>query len=414
MLKRHSLCLAALTTASLVVLPVIGAGAASAAPANGAATSTGNLLGTLAYRGAEHPYLVGMVADARKRFGPNSAQANAAQAGLTTNDKALAATLAGSSASIRKAVLGGLGLRDRIELSYAANVVAAKTAGTTATSAAEKQNITALASDASTIAATVHKIAPPISVSAAKKTFNTLDAGDLTALKAAALNQPSQFAAAEKGSLATAAAMIVFGTGEASHKSLGGTATTGSGSNAKVTVDKAALYRAALETAFTEHVYQTGLFGQAILLNGPRSAAAGAARVAENANTAFDARLLGDIGTGTAHTQAVWNTHITGYGDYLTDLYAGNATLTKPASTLLGSYETAITALVKKAAPALNTKALRASYTEHVTGTLAVFRLEKAGSASVYPMALMGAHHFSDLATTIAEAQTEIKSAVTS
>ena len=397
--RTISLSLAAVAIAALSTTPFVGT--ANAAPATASGSSTGNLLGTLAYRGAEHPYLVGNTADAVKRFGPGSAQANASQAGLSANDKALAGLIAGSSATKQKAIVGGLGLRDREELSYASDVVAAKASGATSTTTAEKQVLASLGSTAGTMAKAIHTAIPSVSVSSAENAIDVLNRGDESALKQAALNETGQFAAVEKGSIASATLMTALGAKKAIGSKLSGTTSSG--------IPRAVVYRAALETSFTEHVYQTGLFGQAILLNGPRSAAAAAARKAENTNTANDAKLLGDLGTGTSHTQAVWNTHITGYGDYLTNLSAGDATLAKPASTLLASYESAITSLVKKAVPSLNTSSLRSSYDEHVTGTLAVFRAEKAGSATTYPMALMGAHHFSDLATTIANAQTEIK-----
>ncbi len=366
---------------------------AAARPANMASSPVGAFIGTLAYRGAEHPYLVGNLADASKRFGPASAQAKAAAAGLSVNVGAISRLLSGGSAARASSLRGALLARDRGEVAYAAAVLAAHKAGVSGRTAAEKKALAAIGSASRSLAADVHRAAPSISVSAAGSVLAVLNAGDEKALRAAALDQPAQFADVEVGSVSLAKTLVVIGQ---------------RASGRPAAMSKAVEYRAALEVAFTEHVYQTGLFGEAVLVYGPSSANAMAAHRADSLNTDLVARLLRDIGSGISARQ-VWNSHITGYSFYLTNLATGRGSLAR-AGALFGYYEKHIAIDVHRAAPAVGSVAqLQQVFAMHVGGTLTVFKLEKAGSPKLYPTALMGAAMFADLGAKIAQAQTAIR-----
>jgi hypothetical protein len=368
---------AAVCTAIAALIPALAATSATAATPmasqNVAGSATGTLVATLAYRGAEHPYLVGNLADAGKRFGPNSAQAKAAAAALAVNKNAIAQRLSGGSAT-KAQVRAALDARDTAEVAYAAAVVAAHRAGVSGTTAAETEALAAVAAGTVRLADAVHATVPAVSVAAAEKGLTTLSAGDEKTLRAAALNEPAQFADVEAGSVSLGS--LLAGVGQA--KAANATASS-----------RPVEARAALEVAFTEHVYQTGLFGEAVLVFGPKSAAATAAHAADNANTVLVSVLLRDLGSG-ANTQKVWNSHITGYDDYLTHLATGGSSVAA-ADTLFASYESGIAADVHHADPALSTTMLKTMLTMHVTGTLVVFHLEKAGSPALYPTALGGA-----------------------
>ncbi len=396
MTRRRSLTRsAAILTAIAATVPALAAVpavASTAAPAaSTASTAAGDLIGTLAYRGAEHPYLVGNLADAGKRFGPASPQAKAATAALVANVTSLTHQLAGNRVSRARPLRAGLLARDRAEVAYAAAVVAAHRAGFAGTTGAESRALAALDHSSIGLAAAVHAAVPAVSVALAKTALAALDAGDVKTLKAAALGLPSQFAGVELGSQNLAAVMVAIG-----QKKSGRPAAT----------SKAVVYRAALEAAFTQHVYQTGLFGEAVLVDGPGSAAAVAAHKADGLNTLLIASLLRDIGAGVS-TRSIWNGHITGYSDYLAHLATGTGSVAA-ADRLFASYETGITTQVHKAVPTIASAKLKATFTMHVTGTLAVFRLEKAGSPALYPTAIIGANMFAEFATSIAKAQTKV------
>lgn len=395
--SRRTTRAAAFVTAAAAAIPALlgttPASAAVATPATSAARSTtANLIGNLAYRGAEHPYLVGNVADAAKRFGPASAQAKAATAGLTKNVAAIARLLSGGSPTLAATLRRQLLARDHAELAYAAAVLAAHRAGTTGTTAAEAAAIKKLDVASLALARTVHAVVPGISVAEAKQLLGVLNAGDRRTLTAAALGLPAQFADVQAASLSLGAVLAAIG-----EQAVG----------TPLARSRAVRFRAALEATFTEHVYQTGLFGEAVLLNGPGSPAAVAARKADDANTAAVSTLLRSIGA-PADTRKVWNGHITGYSDYLTHLATGGSSVAA-ADKLFAAYERGIAANVHDAVPSLGTARLKTMFTMHVAGTLTVFKLEKAGSPALYPTAQMGAAMFAAFATQIAGAQTRYK-----
>lgn len=387
---------AAFVTAAVATIPALlstPAFASAATPATSAGgTATAQLVGALAYRGAEHPYLVGNLADAAKRFGPRSAQAKAATAGLTTNVAAIAKLLSGGSATRATTVRGELLARDHAEVAYAAAVLAAHRAGVTGTTAAEAAAVKSLGVASRALATTLHSAVPSISIADGLRLLAALNAGDRRTLVAAALGRPAQFADVEAGSLSLAAGLAAVGE-EAVGTSLARS--------------PAVRFRAGLQAAFTEHVYQTGLFGEAVLLHGPGSPAAVAARKADDANTTLVSALLRSIGA-PADTREVWNGHITGYSDYLTHLATGGSSVAR-ADTLFAAYERGIAANVHHAVPALGTARLKTMFTMHVMGTLTVFKLEKAGSPVLYPTAQMGAGMLAGFAGQIAKAQTTYK-----
>lgn len=367
--------------------------AATVAPAaNSASSAAGSLIGTLAYRGAEHPYLVGNLADAAQRFGATSPQARAAAAAVVSNVTAIAHQLSRGSATRARSLQVRLLARDRAEVAYAAAVAAAHRAGVTGTTRGQTRALAGIAAASRALAAAVHASVPEVATAAVAKALTAQNARDEAALKAAALARTTRFAAVEVGSLTFANLLAALGEKE-----------TGRAAGSSPAVQ----YRAALEAVFTEHVYQTGLFGEAVLVDGPTSAAAVAAHQADGVNTVAVASLLRDIGTGVG-TRSVWNRHITGYSDYLTHLKTGGSSVAE-ANRLFASYEAAITTGVHRAVPTLASAKLRATFTMHVTGTLTVFRLEKAASPAVYPMALMCAAMFAGFAATIAEHQTTLR-----
>lgn len=395
---------AAIVTALAAAVPALAAAPASAdtvtgtaartpvSTANSASGKAGVLVGSLAYRGAEHPYLVGNLADAGKRFGSKSAQAKAAAGALSVNVAGISHLLAGSSVSEAKALRADLLGRDHGEVAYAAAVVAAHEAGAGGTTPAEKHALAVIAGASQKLAGAVHAAVPSVGAPVAEALLAKLNAGDERTLKAAALGQPTQFGLVEAGSINLGTAMAAIGVRES-----GTTAAT----------SKTVEYRAELEIVFTEHVYQTGLFGEAVLLDGPRSAAAVAARKADDVNTALVSKGLRLIGTPST-TQSVWTRHINGYSDYLTNLKTGGSSVAA-ADKLFGSYERAIAADLHRAAPTLGSTAqLRTVFAMHVTGTLVVFHLEKAGSPKLYPTAQAGAAMLAGLAVKVSEAQTAI------
>ena len=384
---------AAVVTAFAATVPAllsVPAFAGAPTPATSAAGSaTASLIGTLAYRGAEHPYLVGNVADAAQRFGPTSAQAKAATTALHTNVAAIAGLVAGGSAGRATAVRGELLARDHAEIAYAAAVLAAHRAGAKGTTHAEAAALAQLARASRALARTIHAAASTITVGRAQKLLALLNAGDKATLSAGALGRPAQYADVEAGSVLLGSALA--GIGE---QAIG----------TPLARSQAVAYRAELEIAFTEHVYQTGLLGEAVLVHGPGSPDAVAARKADNVNTLVVSGLLRDIGAAP-DTAKIWNGHITGYSDYLTHLATGRGSVAE-ADTLFAAYERGIAADIHHAVPALGARRLKTMFTMHVVGTLVVFKLEKAGSPAVYPTAQMGAAMLAGFAAQIAEAQT--------
>lgn len=364
---------------------------AAIAALNSASSAAGDLIGTVAYRGAEQPYVVGDLAGAAGRFGSTSPQAKSAAGVVASNANALAHLLCGGSATRQKLLRASLLARDRAEVAYAATVVAAHRAGVSGTTPRQKEALAGVTTASEVLAATIHPTVPTVKTAVIAKALSLQDGRDESALKAAALDRPTQFTAVEVDSLDSARLAVALG-----QEQLGTPAAS----------SPAVEYRAALEAVFTEHVYQTGLFGEAVLVKGPTSTAAAAAHEADGLNTRLVASLLCHIGTGP-DTQSIWNRHITGYSDYLTHLSTGGSSVTK-ADQLFDSYEAAITAELHRAVPTLASATLRATFTMHVTGTLTVFRLAKSGDPAVYPTAAIGANMFAGFAATIAEHQTTL------
>jgi len=395
--------------AATVLSVPIAAGTAAATPAprvearaNSAGTPAAELVAHLAYRGAEHPFLVGQLASTSARFGAGSVQSATVAKALATNGVDLARTVApplvGPSrdraiAVVTKVLTG----RDRAELAYAGGITAGRSATTSAGAAAARSRVAAairaLTATEVTLAHLVHNRYPSISTDQARRSMTAVDAVDLVTLKDIATGNASRFGYALRSADAASVLFAALGAAQVLTDGVAGD------SNAPGSV-----YRARLTTAFVEHVYETGLVADVALLTGLRSGQTLAAERAEDGNSQRIAGLLGDPVGKQPEDLSAWRSHIaSGYaavinyyrgGKPRTELAKGNRALTK--------YVERISADVHALAPSLSVADLKMMYGDHTAGTVVVIAALEAQSAKAYSMAFKGAEHFRKLASMIA------------
>ncbi len=399
--RRTTARLAAGGVASAVAAALLTSPAAAAPSAGGAQTFAAERLATISYRAAEHPYLVGTLAQVSALHGSRSPQARAVATALAANRHSLAGLLTGTLP--RQSVLEvAVTKRDQAELAYATATVERYGKGTTVqhTKAANDQSKAMLSLKKSEAGLTQYAVDqyPGIDRSQLSQVLAQVDAGDLTTLEAIAQTSKYVFTDALVGSTASANLFALFGVAEIERQRVAGDPLA-----------PASVYRAALTVAFVQHVYQTGLTGTSGLLTSVTSTDTKAALKAEDKNTVLVAGLLGGPGGKSNQVLGDWRLHIaSGYVPILKYLDGGAVRNRQYGERALTSYINKITGDVHSLAPGLPSSTVKAEYSEHSFGTEQVFK-DLASSSSTtqaagYELAYTGAAHFADLASQIAVA----------
>ncbi len=399
--RRTTARLAAGGFASAVAAALLTSPAAAAPSAGGAQTFAAERLATISYRAAEHPYLVGTLAQVSALHGSRSPQARAVASALAANRHSLAGLLTGTLP--RQSVLEvAMTKRDQAELAYATATVERYGKGTTVqhTKAANDQSKAMLSLKKSEAGLAQYAVDqyPGIDRGQLSQVLARVDAGDLTTLEAIAQTSKYVFTDALVGSTASANLFALFGVAEIERQRVAGDPLA-----------PASVYRAALTVAFVQHVYQTGLTGTSGLLTSVTSTDTKAALEAEDKNTVLIAGLLGGPVGKSNQVLGDWRLHIgSGYVPILKYLDGGAVSNRQYGERALTSYINKITGDVHSLAPGLPSSTVKAEYSAHSFGTEQVFKDLASSSSSKqaagYELASTGAAHFADLASQIAVA----------